>query len=58
MREPFWIEFGCASDEFCSSLGWSEFPITQTEVQITASNDGDFFHAHCDDAQDGLRLVA
>jgi Rps23 Pro-64 3,4-dihydroxylase Tpa1-like proline 4-hydroxylase len=21
-------------------------------VQITASNDGDFFHAHCDDAQE------
>jgi Rps23 Pro-64 3,4-dihydroxylase Tpa1-like proline 4-hydroxylase len=28
-----------------------EFPITQTEAQITASNDGDFFQAHCDDAQ-------
>jgi Rps23 Pro-64 3,4-dihydroxylase Tpa1-like proline 4-hydroxylase len=29
-----------------------EFPITRTEVQITASNDGDFFRAHCDDAQE------
>jgi SM-20-related protein len=28
-----------------------EFPVTRTEVQITASNDGDFFRAHCDDAQ-------
>ena len=33
-------------------LGMEEFPITRTEVQITASNDGDFFHAHCDDAQE------
>jgi Rps23 Pro-64 3,4-dihydroxylase Tpa1-like proline 4-hydroxylase len=32
-------------------LGMDEFPITRTEVQITASNDGDFFRAHCDDAQ-------
>jgi Rps23 Pro-64 3,4-dihydroxylase Tpa1-like proline 4-hydroxylase len=33
-------------------LGMDEFPVTRTEVQITASNDGDFFHAHCDDSQD------
>jgi len=33
-------------------LGVEKFPITRTEVQITASNDGDFFHAHCDDAQE------
>jgi SM-20-related protein len=33
-------------------LGVQEFPVTQTEVQITASNDGDFFRAHCDDAQE------
>jgi Rps23 Pro-64 3,4-dihydroxylase Tpa1-like proline 4-hydroxylase len=32
-------------------LGVEEFPVTRTEVQITASNDGDFFRAHCDDAQ-------
>ena len=31
-----------------------EFPITRTEVQITASNDGDFFRAHCDDAQEKI----
>jgi hypothetical protein len=33
-------------------LGMQEFSITRTEVQITASNDGDFFRAHCDDAQE------
>jgi Rps23 Pro-64 3,4-dihydroxylase Tpa1-like proline 4-hydroxylase len=32
-------------------LEMEEFSITRTEVQITASNDGDFFRAHCDDAQ-------
>jgi len=32
-------------------LGIEEFPIAQVEAQITASNDGDFFRAHCDDAQ-------
>jgi Rps23 Pro-64 3,4-dihydroxylase Tpa1-like proline 4-hydroxylase len=29
-----------------------EFPVNRSEVQITASNDGDFFRAHCDDSQD------
>jgi SM-20-related protein len=33
-------------------LGMAELPVTRTEVQITASNDGDFFRAHCDDAQE------
>jgi Rps23 Pro-64 3,4-dihydroxylase Tpa1-like proline 4-hydroxylase len=33
-------------------LGMEEFPVTRTEVQMTASNDGDFFRAHCDDAQE------
>ena len=33
-------------------LGMEEFPITRAEVQITASNDGDFFHLHADNAQD------
>ena len=32
-------------------LGIEEFPITNVEAQITASNDGDFFRAHSDDAQ-------
>lgn len=35
-------------------LEMEEFPITRTEVQITASNDGDFFRAHCDDAQQAI----
>jgi Rps23 Pro-64 3,4-dihydroxylase Tpa1-like proline 4-hydroxylase len=33
-------------------LGVNEFEVTHTEAQITASNDGDFFGAHCDDAQE------
>jgi SM-20-related protein len=33
-------------------LGMEEFPVNGSEVQITASNDGDFFRAHCDDSQD------
>jgi SM-20-related protein len=33
-------------------LGFEESPVTHTEVQITASNDGDFFRPHCDDGQD------
>jgi Rps23 Pro-64 3,4-dihydroxylase Tpa1-like proline 4-hydroxylase len=33
-------------------LGMEAFSITRTEVQITASNDGDFFRAHRDDAQE------
>jgi len=32
-------------------LGIEEFPVTRVETQITASNDGDFFRAHSDDAQ-------
>ena len=39
-------------------LGMDEFPVTRTEVQITASNDGDFFRAHCDDAQEELLPAA
>ena len=31
-----------------------EFPILRTEVQITASNDGDFFRAHSDDGQEKI----
>jgi Rps23 Pro-64 3,4-dihydroxylase Tpa1-like proline 4-hydroxylase len=33
-------------------LGIEEFPVTQVETQITASNDGDFFGVHSDDAQE------
>jgi Rps23 Pro-64 3,4-dihydroxylase Tpa1-like proline 4-hydroxylase len=35
-------------------LGIEEFPVTNTEAQITASNDGDFFLAHSDDAQEKI----
>jgi Rps23 Pro-64 3,4-dihydroxylase Tpa1-like proline 4-hydroxylase len=41
-------------------LGVEDFPITRTEMQITASNDGDFFRPHCDDGQEtiaGRRLT-
>jgi Rps23 Pro-64 3,4-dihydroxylase Tpa1-like proline 4-hydroxylase len=33
-------------------FGMEEFPVTHAEAQITASNDGDFFRAHSDDAQE------
>jgi SM-20-related protein len=33
-------------------LGIEEFPVTHTEVQITSSNDGDFFRAHSDDSDE------
>jgi Rps23 Pro-64 3,4-dihydroxylase Tpa1-like proline 4-hydroxylase len=33
-------------------LGMSEFSVTHTEAQITASNDGDFFGEHCDNSDD------
>jgi hypothetical protein len=35
-------------------FGLEEFPIARTEAQITASNDGDFFRAHSDDAQESV----
>jgi hypothetical protein len=33
-------------------LGMTEFPVTQTEAQITASNDGDFFGEHRDNSEE------
>jgi Rps23 Pro-64 3,4-dihydroxylase Tpa1-like proline 4-hydroxylase len=33
-------------------LGIEQFPVTQVESQITASNDGDFFRAHSDDSEE------
>ncbi len=33
-------------------LGMGEFPVTGAEVQITASNDGDFFGEHRDNSED------
>jgi hypothetical protein len=35
-------------------LGIERFPVTQVEAQITASNDGDFFAIHSDDAQETI----
>ncbi|MGA9542803.1 MAG: 2OG-Fe(II) oxygenase, partial [Candidatus Sulfotelmatobacter sp.] len=33
-------------------LGIEQFPVSQVEAQITASNDGDFFRAHSDDSEE------
>lgn len=35
-------------------LGMDAFPVTEVETQMTASNDGDFFRAHRDDAQERI----
>ncbi|MGA8765125.1 MAG: 2OG-Fe(II) oxygenase, partial [Candidatus Sulfotelmatobacter sp.] len=35
-------------------LNMEEFPVGWVETQITASNDGDFFHMHSDDGQDSI----
>jgi Rps23 Pro-64 3,4-dihydroxylase Tpa1-like proline 4-hydroxylase len=37
-----------------NQLEVEEFPITHVEAQITASNDGDFFAIHSDDAQETI----
>lgn len=42
----------CVLPRVLDQLGIEEFPITNVEAQITASNDGDFFGAHSDDAQE------
>jgi Rps23 Pro-64 3,4-dihydroxylase Tpa1-like proline 4-hydroxylase len=36
-------------------LGMEEFEIADVEAQITASNDGDYFHFHSDNASDQVR---
>lgn len=36
-------------------LGMSEFNISGVEMQVTASNDGDFFHFHSDNGGDRVR---
>src|SRR6202035_318544 len=33
-------------------LGMEEFSIAQVEAQVTATNDGDFFHFHSDNGSD------
>lgn len=38
--------------EVLQNLGMEEFEITGVEAQITASNDGDFFHFHSDNASE------
>jgi SM-20-related protein len=42
----------CVLPRVLDKLEIEEFPVTYTEAQITASNDGDFFGTHCDDAQE------
>ncbi|MGA2099484.1 MAG: 2OG-Fe(II) oxygenase [Candidatus Sulfotelmatobacter sp.] len=37
-----------ALPQVLEKLGMQEFAIADAEVQITASNDGDYFHFHCD----------
>jgi Rps23 Pro-64 3,4-dihydroxylase Tpa1-like proline 4-hydroxylase len=41
-----------ALPEILENLGMEEFDITGVEVQITASNDGDFFHFHSDNSSE------
>lgn len=40
--------------EVLKTLGMDEFTISGEEVQITASNDGDFFHFHSDNGNEGV----
>ncbi len=40
--------------EVLEKLGMDEFTIADTEVQITASNDGDFFLCHDDNGSEGV----
>jgi Rps23 Pro-64 3,4-dihydroxylase Tpa1-like proline 4-hydroxylase len=44
----------CVLPRVLDQFGIEEFPITNVEAQITASNDGDFFRAHSDDAQEAI----
>jgi len=44
----------CVLPQVLDLIGIEEFPVTDVEAQITASNDGDFFGAHCDDAQETI----
>jgi len=41
--------------EVLEELGMDEFLITEVEAQITASNDGDFFHFHSDNGSERVR---
>jgi SM-20-related protein len=42
----------CVLPKVLDRLGIEEFPVRHVEAQITASNEGDFFGAHSDDAQE------
>ena len=44
----------CVLPRVLDQLGVEEFPIINVEAQVTASNDGDFFGAHSDDAQETI----
>ena len=44
----------CVLPQVLDLIGIEEFPVTDVEAQITASNDGDFFGAHCDDSQETI----
>jgi Rps23 Pro-64 3,4-dihydroxylase Tpa1-like proline 4-hydroxylase len=44
----------CVLPKVLRQFGIEEFPITHAEAQITASNDGDFFATHSDDAQEAI----
>ncbi len=41
-----------ALPQVLNRLGMEEFPIAGVEAQVTASNDGDFFHFHSDNGSD------
>jgi Rps23 Pro-64 3,4-dihydroxylase Tpa1-like proline 4-hydroxylase len=44
----------CVLPRVLDQFGIEEFPVTHVEAQITASNHGDFFGAHSDDAQETI----
>jgi hypothetical protein len=44
----------CVLPKVLRQFGIEEFPITHVEAQITASNEGDFFATHSDDAQEAI----
>jgi SM-20-related protein len=44
----------CVLPKVLDQIGIEEFPVTDVEAQITASNDGDFFGAHSDDSEETI----
>jgi SM-20-related protein len=51
LHDVFSNRIKSALPQVLAELGMEEFPISLVEMQITASNDGDYFHIHCDDGQ-------